>query len=181
MWNSKLCWEVEAWGSSRGTILGWFTYCSDTCNWQLSDSRVWRQFQDFHLFCRTIIRASGWWLTLTTAAKAPRWKRPRADGSGESLQKTPTGSVKGRCVPTLPTPYQVLIYTYTVYKHHNHMWNTAFITQQHFNSTSCPQQQIINSPQKRGVWAQQLVHYTPVNNMWLLNIATPAFLLHFAA
>lgn len=89
--------------------------------------------------------------------------------------------VKGRCVPTLPTLDQVLIYTYTVYKHHNHMWNTAFITQQHFNSTSCPQQQIINSPQKRGVWAQQLVHYTEVNNTQLLNIATPAFPLHFAA
>lgn len=81
----------------------------------------WRQFQDFHLFCMTIIRASGSCLTLTTAAKASRWKRLRADGSGESLQRTLTGSVKGRCVPTLPTPYQVLIYTYTVYKHHNHM------------------------------------------------------------
>lgn len=119
-----------------------------TSNYAIQE--CWRQFQDLHLFCITIIRASRSWFTLRTAAKTARWKSLRSDGSDreKAWRENSVVLVKWRCVLTLLTPYQVLIHTQSI--------NITTICETQLLShcsilTSLPllSSKLLDSPQKR--------------------------------
>lgn len=73
----------------------------------------WRQFQDFHLFCITIIRASGSPFTPGTAAKASRWKRLRSVGQDKVWREHSQVVVK-RFLHYLPRIRCLFIHTQSI-------------------------------------------------------------------
>lgn len=105
---------VLEWSDPAG--LCWLTYCSDTCKQTLCDLKHRRQFQDFHLFCTTIIRASGSWFTLRTAARTARWKRLRSDGADweKGWWESSVVLETGRCVLPLPALHPLLPHGHNV-------------------------------------------------------------------